>query len=105
MTFVIEGKYLGTTVRSQIDAYNNSGRARSYAFFCPWCYRIWAVAAFPKAFAQVMSVSCKACRRHRYENPAGSIHIPFDPDYVAAFPDAVLRWEIQRHCDYLEQYE
>lgn len=102
--FFVEGKYLGKALRQQV--------VESTAFYCPLCGEVWA--RFPiegeipccvkwRFFAR----TCRTCgytRLGRWPDVPGSVSdIYTDPGIFAAFPDAVLQWELVRHLEWFDR--
>lgn len=102
--FIIEGKHLGTAVRSKELIHSDYRTPRPTAFFCPKCAEIWARCPIERegtvgAEWEVISRVCRKHQSHYYHTP-GSIDCSWKPDFVAAFPDEVIRWEFQRELEY-----
>ena len=106
--FMVEGKYLGSAMRSVVPVHGTLQPPRPYAFFCGSCADIWARCPIDKAANLVIdawmvwTLPCRKCTGSKYQIP-GSITMYLEPEFCDAFPDAVLRWEFDRHLDYAER--
>ena len=72
----------------------------SYAFFCPVCAELWArcpveVKGDSSKF-QVITRGCKKHSQHAYEI-GGSLWTVWDKTFNEAFPDGLMKWELDRH--------
>lgn len=102
--FLIEGKYLGQALRPP--------GSPSLGFFCYECGEVWARAPVdgppttcPTKWHYLASL-CRRCgARHQYTlTVPGSLYFLYpDAGFPAAFPDAVLQWEVQRHFEQLDK--
>jgi hypothetical protein len=99
--FFIEGRYLGASTQVLSD-WGTNPLPPSVAFCCPACGDIWA--RFPMDPPTRFSFVSSGCRKHPYppSEPGGSVWWIADRHMNAAFPDAVLRWELERHLDWRE---
>lgn len=102
--FIIEGRYLGHGARGlAVDRDLGAGRPLSLMFFCHACGEVYAKCPVePTTAWRAEHATCRKCR------PRGMVHVPgsiwtYDSTFTAAFPDAVLQWELQRHLDWMEQ--
>ena len=106
--FFIEGKLLGEAprllIRTDRDVW---GAPLSRLFFCARCGEVFARCPVLKDDGEhsLWSPVYALCRRCA---PLGNL-IPgsiwfYEEPFVAAFPDAVLRWELERHLDYHERF-
>ena len=105
--FIVEGKYLGTAERQMLFVHAQPQRPVSYAFFCPVCAEVWARCPVERAdgTTENFMVWTQACRKHTFHRLAvpGSLTLSWEPDFTAAFPDELVRWEFDRHLDYAEK--
>lgn len=103
--FFIEGKHFGTAARSRVWVHGELQAPRSLAYFCPKCAEIWArcpvVGEWSNPDWAVLSMHCKKHNEPTWQ-VSGSLSINWDKEYVDAFPEAVLQWELQRHFDYYD---
>lgn len=101
--FLIEGKYLGQALRPP--------GSPSLGFFCYECGEVWARAPVDGHQPQVtkwhyLASLCRKCGdKVGYSlTVPGSIYFAYpDAGFPAAFPDAVLQWEVQRHFEQLDK--
>lgn len=104
--FIIEGKHLGIAQRELVFSHADIHAARSYAFVCPVCGDLWAKCpVLDGAKEQQYMVWTKACRkhpRHGLEIP-GSLQLSWEQEFTEAFPEAVVKWELDRHLDFAER--
>lgn len=106
--FIIEGKHLGTAHRSKVFVHAELQPPQAYAYFCPLCAEIWArcpvegIGADPN-----WRVLTMYCRKHSHPlwQVSGSILTVWDEGFVAAFPEEVLRWELQRHFEHYDNLQ
>ena len=108
--FFIEGKYYGFGIRGPALMHGLQGRARSYAFFCPYCGEVWARCQVETAASAdkhenyvVWSVPCRKHPAYQYE-VAGALTLQFEEPFNDGFPEEVLQWELARHLDHAEHY-
>ena len=101
--FIVEGKYLGQAVRGAVFVHADLAPPLSYAFACPVCAEVWArcPVELPDGSHRRFQFQSKACRKHfghALEVP-GALTLGWDASFTDAFPEGVLRWELQRHLD------
>ena len=101
--FIVEWQYLGRAMRGFV----NAGFPHPFAFFCPHCGDLWArcpveTPAHTKVLWLSWSRPCRKCPPHSGEIP-GSLILPWEPEFNSALPEEVLRWELNRHLDWLEK--
>lgn len=102
--FIIEGKYLGQSPRGFIRfEFNQWQRPLSKIFFCATCGEVFAKCPIthPDTSVSPFEAVYACCRRCK---PQGDLLVPgsithHEPEFLAAFPDAVLLWEVLRHLD------
>jgi hypothetical protein len=71
-----------------------------YAWFCPRCGEIWAHMHLPGRKYMVWS---RPCDRHKsVREPAGSLWLSWDYEYLKALPEPVLRREVELHFKHYE---
>ena len=101
--FIIEGKYLGSSERGAVYIHAQKQTPTSYAFFCPVCAELWARCPTELTPGQPehFMVWTRACRKHYHHamEAPGSIWMEWDQDFNAAFPEGVLKWELDRHFE------
>ena len=103
--FFIEGKYLGSVPRD--------GRAHSHMFFCFQCGDVWARCPVdppgPSSTNWVSHpVRCRKCGAGHtltVDTPGSLWQEWPEPEFPAAFPDAVLQWEVQRQFEQLDKWK
>lgn len=72
-----------------------------YAFFCPQCGEVWAIAPIPERDFQVWT---RPCRRHTYPlSLPGSLWLSWDEDFNDALPEGVVRREFELHLTAAEK--
>lgn len=106
-TFIVDGQFLGQAERQPFTSLFHSGRPPGYAAFCPVCCDLWARCPIEGEPTTILTL---ACRRHGRPSRSGlwvpgSLLLGWDPEFVEAWPDAVLRREIEVQCDNLERLE
>ena len=107
-SFILEGRYLGHSPRGFVRFSHSDRQAPlSKVFYCRTCGEVFAKCPITMpdgTTASFHSASglCRRCPPDGSLSTPGSIAYP-EPEFLAAFPDAVLRWEIARHLDYFEQ--
>jgi hypothetical protein len=100
--FIIEGKHLGTAERTPRFVHAEVHNPVGYAFFCPCCGDVWARCPVED---QPWTVWTKPCRKHSTSalDIPGSLWLSWDKEFSLALPQEVLRWELERHLDHMEQ--
>jgi len=106
--FFIEGRYLGANQRRgvQLDFRSAYGNPLSKLFYCHRCGEVYARCPVEDSggrtaeWTAVFGV-CRKCPSYG-DRLAGSIW-HFEVEFVAAFNDAVLRWETDRHFEEWEK--
>jgi hypothetical protein len=102
-SFFIEGRYLGTVSRARVWIDRTSaGTPLSYLYYCAECGEVYARAQVEGASWRAVFGCCRKCHTRSGMLVPGSIW-NYDEDLTAAFPDAVLRWELDRHLDWKEK--
>lgn len=101
--FIIEGRHLGSANRT--FSLLQGGKPNSYGFFCHSCGKVFAVAPLEGRPWEYWSRTCEQCSSAGSTTLGipGSVWLAWDPDFIAAFPDAVLRWEFDRHSEWFER--
>ena len=105
--FIVEGKVLGSAERSMVFVHAQPQCPQSYAFFCPVCAEVWARCPVERREGQtepfmVWSIPCRKHRTHALAIP-GSLMLEWEPEFVEAFPDEVVKWEFDRHLEFYER--
>lgn len=102
--FLIEGHYLGSAPRTIIsDGARGFGWPLSKLFYCAECGDVFAKCPTePQTGWRAVYACCAKCP------PKSGLHIPgsiwdYEPEFVAAFPDAVLQQEAKRHLQWFEK--
>ena len=105
--FFVDGKYLGSGQRYPIPRIGHGESVTSYAFYCTKCGEVWARAPIAGARWQFWTVPCRKCPPSfpSFFTVPGSIWTTWDWEFTDAFPDAVLRWELDRHFDVYDRQE
>lgn len=104
-SYIVEGKYLGEVTVPKEITHATIHHPFSTAYFCPHCAEIWA--RCPVQENPEFHVLTVPCRKHpsRAFQIAGSLlvvnKVSLFPLYL---PDALVRWEFDRHLEYWEQY-
>jgi hypothetical protein len=104
--FFIEGRYLGSAARGPIHLpHNELAWPLSKVFYCRTCGEVFAKCPITKPDGSTVpfhsaGALCRKCPPDGSQSVPGSITYP-EPEFLAAFPDAVLLWEVQRHLDQL----
>jgi hypothetical protein len=107
--FFIEGQPVGTASRKQTAIHGEMFAPRSYAYFCPCCGEVWARAPVSNGdWTAPWVVQNIECRKHGGESPfvvPGSMLLTWDNDFntAAMSLEHVLKWEMNRHLDYMEK--
>lgn len=103
--FIIEGKHLGTALRSKAIVHAQMEIPYSYAYFCPCCAEVWARCPVecPEGHSpfQVWEVPCKKHFTDNLRIP-GSLWLSWDKTYNDSFPEGMVKWELDRCLDYAE---
>jgi len=108
--FHVEGRFLGSVVRSHVIVHGERQPAYSYAYFCPDCGELWAKCPVTdeNGFVNKWQIQGGHCRLHPGPSQftvAGSLLLAWEPEYSALLlscPD-VVRWEYQRHMEYYDR--
>jgi hypothetical protein len=104
-SFFIEGRYHGTVPRQSVWIDRTAcGPPLSYLYYCAECGEVFARAPVdtPSQTWQAVFGCCRQCTPRSGMLVPGSVWY-HDEDLTAAFPDAVLRWELERHLDWKEK--
>lgn len=103
--FFLEGKYLGCSSRYPLSRTGASTQVYSYAFLCPRCGELWArcPTSEPETPWHFIAKECRKHGRANVEAAGGSIWLSWEPEFLEAFTDAVLRWEFDRHLETWER--
>jgi hypothetical protein len=102
--FLIEGRHLGTGIRKLERREDGYRVPLSLAFFCRACGELWAkcpVESSPGISSPWICYNVD-CKKHQKPNSIavpGSLILAWDDDFYEAFPEAVLRWELDRHLE------
>lgn len=110
--FVVEGTYLGESPVAAFFAHEELRAPYSYLWFCQHCGEVFARSpvlnlAGKQSPWQSYASTCRRCVEPGagfYRVP-GSLWLNWDKDLIAAFPDAVLRYELERHLDQLDKVQ
>jgi hypothetical protein len=106
--FFIEGKYLGQSLRQINTSSCGSGIPQSLLFYCYGCGEVFGKAPVVDADGNnhewfAYRLGCRKCPPAYQSMVPGSIFLSWDHEFTAAFSDAVLRWEVERHLDWFEK--
>lgn len=109
--FVVEGTYLGESPVDYFFAHEELRAPYSYLWFCDQCGEVYARSPVIKFNGQTspwqsFAGTCRRCQPNSgFYRPPGSLWLNWDKDLIAAFPDAVLRYELERHLDQLDKVQ
>ncbi len=93
-TWIIQGKMLTPTPCTWEHMRTDLAPPRSLAFFCPHCGEVWARRIIsPETRWNVLTHECPKHPAPRYCEPAGSIWINANEDFVKNLPLEVLKYE------------
>lgn len=102
--FFIEGVSYASVERHHIIRSSTVIPPFGYAFFCPDCTRLWAIAPVEGEKSQAVK---SACSKHVGDfpslYPSGSIWLDWDDDFVSALPPDVLKREFDLHLTFLNR--
>lgn len=104
--FIIEGRFFGEAQRGRVFVHATLARPLSLLYVCSRCGEAWARFPVQGPGRDSWQVITQACRQpgHAYGDfPGGSVWLSWDTDLCEAFPDAVLRQELNRHLDWIEK--
>lgn len=99
--FFVEGRSLGSCPRYPIHQHGHPDKPQSFAFFCPVCAEVWARAVIFDTKFRVFTVPCRKHTHDGWRVP-GSLWLPLELDFIAAFSGEVLKREFLLHLDYAE---
>lgn len=110
--FIVEGTYLGESPVAAFFVHEELRAPYSYLWFCEQCGEVYARSpvldgAGKQSPWQSYASTCRRCARLSacfYRVP-GSLWLNWDKNLLAAFPDAVLRYEFERHLDQLDKVQ
>lgn len=103
--FFIEGKHLGSAERLVSIAGGVLGKPMSLLLFCEQCGDTFARAPIEGRPWVAYRLLCRKCIPAFNVLVPGSIWLSWDREFTSAFPDAVLRWEFNRHLEWFERNE
>lgn len=105
--FIVEGQYLGQSIRSLKHYHNEVGLPPSYAFFCPVCAEVWARCPVDlNGKLQPFMAWSVACKKHEHPHGLwvpGSLMLSWDKPFTDSLPDAAVRRELIIHLDWAEK--
>jgi hypothetical protein len=109
--FIIEGNFLAECPRLPIFVHAEVQAPASYLWYCELCGEVYARAPVLHDNGRMERWTswggvCRSC-----STPAsgsliripGSLWLSWDEDFLAALPEPVVAWELQRHVDSLER--
>lgn len=104
--FIVEGRHLGTAMRRSEMREDGARVPLSFAFFCRKCGDLWAKCPVEPSPGESSPWICYNidCRKHQTPgNPAipGSLQLPWLDPFNEVFPEAVTKWELDRHLEAL----
>jgi hypothetical protein len=104
--FFLRGKLLGDAPREAVIRMGQLQLPLSYLFVCGVSGEVFARCPVVTSSGAVRPWQVQTMLDIR-QGPShswipGSIWTSWDTDFIAAFPDAVLQWELERHLDYYE---
>lgn len=105
--FFIEGRYLGSASRSPFFREPLLGQLPlSKLFYCSNCGEVFAKCPVElvdnsTTTWQAVYGCCRKCEPSGLQVPGSIWH--FEAEFTAAFPDAVLLWEVNRHLDNFQE--
>lgn len=101
--FIIESHLLGEAQRSASLRHAELAEPLSYFWFCRKCGDIFARAPVYRKDGtltefQAQKSLCRKCAAHQrfFSEFPGSIWLSWDHEFLAALPQAVLAWELER---------
>ena len=104
--FLIEGKHYGTALRGSVTVHAELQPPDSLAYFCPVCAEVWARCPVETGRGTIpFHVLTMPCRHHPTHGLAvpGSLWINWDGAYTDHFPENVVRWELERHLEFIKE--
>lgn len=108
--FIIEGTYLGESPVTKVFIHAELQAPYSYLWFCQYCGDVYARSpvldgAGKQSPWQSYASTCRRCAGlgSCFYRVPGSLWLNWDKNLLAAFPDAVLRYELERHLDQLDK--
>ena len=109
--FIVEGAYLGSALREKVNTHGTLTIPASCAFFCARCGDLWARCPVDGASPfeatcdwVVWHRPCRKCRPHSGEVP-GTLTLPWNSEFNAAFPLETLQRELNLHLQWWERQQ
>lgn len=68
--------------------------ARSYAFLCPHCGRVWSRASTGQPF-MALHTPCRDCPPYLDDDVPGSLFVDWEPEFMASWSIDVWKWEFE----------
>lgn len=102
--FYVHEICLGETTRKLQRVHGELQTPVSYAYVCPECGNLWAKAVVRGGVSpfRPLAIACSLHQGHSLA-PAGSLWLPWDTEYTNAFPEGILRRELQIHLQLYDE--
>lgn len=81
--FIVEGVYMGQSMRTWTTNTKDAAAPTGSAFFCPTCANLWAVCPIADRPFMVMT---RGCLKHQKSPFDGSVWTGWDQDFLEALP-------------------
>lgn len=101
ISFFIEGRFMGSSPPRLVESGRDWGRPLSLLVYCGQCGDAWArIAVDGSRWTSQFSICRRCAPEHDFQVPGSLWNVTW---LIDAFPDAVLRWELERHLDLQEK--
>ncbi len=101
--YIIAGAYLGSAPRRLVFVHGEPRLPESVLYYCRYCGEVFAKCPVDSSSQwQAYAMCCGRCPPRSVFDIPGSVYRDWDRDFVAALPEPVLRQELQRLFDLLE---
>lgn len=101
-SFIVEGKFLGTALRTHTSWTKDASPPDGYNFCCPTCGNLWAVCP---VVGRPFHFLTRGCPSHERIAGDGSLWTGWDADFTGSFPQDLLRRELDWHLQHMEAFE